>query len=169
MLYPRYKAWLRKEKVMLNPEDLMLVWTKRTTLVFGRVDKSKKNYPEIKNPILLANTGLSDNKQKSLYDSYILQDDAGKLTIVRWERDRARFSLEDPLEPFNLKKIDHLQLILLLRIIGNTFENSELIDKYIQQHLGESAPYIRCHVCKAAVKNSYCEFCLTKVLASDEQ
>jgi hypothetical protein len=67
-------------------------------------------------------TGLIDNTGKEIYEDDIIERSTGSVGIVKWRQEYACFEAELPEGKFPL-----FQVISDSKVIGNTFENPELL------------------------------------------
>ena len=73
--------------------------------------------------ILMQFTGLYDKNKKPIFEGDLLSDGAGH-DMVEWDKENACFTLGD-----NFQNGDGGLTWDVLEIVGNAFENPELLDK----------------------------------------
>lgn len=127
----KFKAWLKKEKKMVEPLSINL---EKQQILFN--EPSDKHWTEIRivsfdDIELLQYTGINDRNGVEIYDGdiviYKFQNDdlkTKKLTVFFDEED-CSFSLAHKGKPYiSMEKDD----IKYYKVIGNIYENKELLE-----------------------------------------
>jgi len=72
--------------------------------------------------IPLQYTGLKDKNKQDAYEGDIVQENDGRIYLVKWIEDEAGFVLFQP--PLHYR---HFKDIKVMKIIGNIYQNKELL------------------------------------------
>ena len=74
---------------------------------------------------LMQYTGLKDSKGKEIYEGDILKDEFGRVCLVYWIEEEARFALRQ-----KHRRTEYFMITnhLIEEIIGNIYENPELLE-----------------------------------------
>ena len=113
----RFRAWDKKTKSMFNNAYV--------DLNYGKLELQM-----VKDAILLQYTGLKDKQGKEIYEGDILVRDYGfhkSYMQIIWDEDRATFG-SIPARPYTYADINREQMSQC-EIIGNIYENPELVEK----------------------------------------
>lgn len=107
----KFRAWYKKEKIMLN--------------VIGEVYSEcfPYDFTKSKNLVLMQYTGLKDMNGKEIYDGDILSNDE-RYYIVSFYNGSFRAEYADGFEEYSLDLID---VAHCCEIVGNIYENPELL------------------------------------------
>lgn len=118
----KFRIWDKKVKCFFLP-NLEVQQSGKNTFTFGF--SSKVKHPE--NHPLMQYTGLKDKNGKEIFEGDIVEiDEDENLTgEVMYDKDRAGFIMYFDDAPADI----HFEDSDILQIIGNIYENPELIDK----------------------------------------
>lgn len=108
----KFRAWDNDNKVFLKPEELLIRAFNGAVLNWNK---------EMTNNVIIQQfTGLLDKSGKEIYEGDIVNTTARGVCKIIWN---------DNENAFRLEKFDELPLSLLrLEVIGNVFENPELLN-----------------------------------------
>lgn len=123
----KFRVWDKKEKLM---EELAYPWAVTDNEVWNLVDNEKW-----KSIDLMQFTGLKDKNGVEIYDGDILEnhrDKKIKLFIVMWLVAETGFGLHyirrSECHTTYFNQFYNLKEILELQVVGNIYENTELIE-----------------------------------------
>lgn len=95
----------------------------------GEIINFDCNYAEVTPNIIASQyTGLKDNNRKEIYEGDIVKEDLNDTTgsIVKWDESNLEYKLYEVLSE---AKNGYLCLGMKLIVVGNIFENPELVEK----------------------------------------
>ncbi|WP_416470162.1 YopX family protein [Streptococcus thermophilus] len=138
-MIPRYRAWNKYLNVMHEVDDILAISFEDKnicvqTIYFeeGLPDSRDVDYYEFDDIVLMQSTGLTDKKDKEIFEGDILsiESDEGNIrVIVFWDDKHALFMFES--EKYN-EKVALAELFednsYQFNIIGNIYENPELLE-----------------------------------------
>ena len=133
-MIPKFRAWLKKEKKMIEPNDILNISFKLGEVVpdFNfKFDKEDYSFFDLE---LMQSTGLFDKNGKEIFDGDILKvkimSGQSWLETVRYNDEKAMFVskevkrkvLESPLYDLFITDLFEVE------VIGNIYENPELVE-----------------------------------------
>lgn len=121
-MIPKFRAWLKKEKKMVEVKSIHLS-TKKVMYGYSINSQSYGNrsikFDEVE---LMQYTGVKDKNGKEVYEGDIVQLFGGNKYIIRWNNQIACFDIVN----------DFGYLVFCLNndfeVIGNIYENPELLE-----------------------------------------
>ncbi|MHA1279967.1 MAG: YopX family protein [Candidatus Helarchaeota archaeon] len=127
----KFRAWDEKGKRMLFVNGFLFgmnyveLWDINSeSLIWNESDKTGKFHLPSNQIELLQYIGLKDKRDKDIYEGDILDYcDSGKIYIVQWDDENCEFNCGDKYDKPLVKGNESG-----LEIIGNIYENSELIN-----------------------------------------
>nr|DAW67592.1 MAG TPA: YopX protein [Caudoviricetes sp.] len=124
-MIPKFRAWLKKEQKMDNEID-HISWLEDELYCIGDGITYMVLAEDL---VLMQSTGLKDKNGKEIFEGDIV-DFKGRKAIIKWHGAFASFIYRFIDEPQERKpKWDPLFLAYLkLEIIGNIYENPELLE-----------------------------------------
>lgn len=124
-MIPKFRAWLKKEQKMDNEID-HISWLEDELYCIG---DGITYMVLVEDLVLMQSTGLKDKNGKEIFEGDIV-DFKGRKAIIKWHGAFASFIYRFIDEPQERKpKWDPLFLAYLkLEIIGNIYENPELLE-----------------------------------------
>ena len=136
----KYRAWDKKNKKMFIVRELHFFKTgELEAIVIGYTNYGEKVIKMADDIILMQYIGLKDKNKKEIYEEDIFQfgtkkewkNGVGERGVVEWHEKLARFGLTFYSiyggEGYTGKNQHLVDFIKGLKIIGNTYENPELV------------------------------------------
>lgn len=129
----KFRAWNPQKKIMKQVGALD--WNEKYNVVTCNLysDKWYRGFVKEFDFILMQYTGLKDNNGKEIYEGDIVvgYDDGGEgecgveyLSIIIWDTETCGFKFKD----LEYKELYPMNDYCFERVIGNIFENTELIE-----------------------------------------
>ncbi len=122
----KFRAWLKNRKVM--GKVLEIHFDKKTT-VYAIEDGLGKTWfeKENENAVIMQHTGLKDKNGKEIYERDVLirENDLENTCVVKWDNESCGFTLN---YIYFDESYDMSEFWDDFEVIGNIYENSELLD-----------------------------------------
>jgi uncharacterized phage protein (TIGR01671 family) len=132
MRIPKYRAWLKEDKLLVPVESISFIGNSIETTF-----RPNPNITKVKQEIeLMESTGLFDKNNKEIFEGDIVKYKIGRNTFIEpvvYSKDYTGFGLRD--EDcyggiiFSFKEIAEDVDLKSLEVIGNIWEDSELLGK----------------------------------------
>lgn len=118
-----FRAWHKKKKYMYK--NIAVGVSNKIGYKMG--SDRKYSYEDAKNVVVMQYTGSKDKSGKRIYEGDILKITVGKKPmIVHWNKKRLRYFIKSA-DGKIIKEFGSWPSKLSVRIIGNIYENPELI------------------------------------------
>ena len=132
MKEPKYKAWIKKEKRMINVDrldwglDLHFCCTDKYVDKFNNVVFKGWKKEDV---ILRQSTGRKDKNDNEIFDGDIVVNASQGKFEVRWDEEDLSFRFIDTLmDSYKIEEIDDV-----FAVVGNIYENPKLFKKAKQE------------------------------------
>jgi len=122
----KFRAWDKAKQIMLKP---FTFWSFNTDLNNGRlyVDSHKIYEDDI---VWMQYTGLKDKNGKEIYEGDIVTINDSRPKSVYWYKEGGEYRVGHRGEKTQLDKTTTLFFNSVMKVIGNIYENKDLIDGY---------------------------------------
>lgn len=133
-MIPKFRAWLKEENKMIEPSDILSISFKLCEMtpnyLYG-FEKEKYDFYDLE---LMQSTGLKDKYDKEIFEGDILEvtDKHSWLEVVSYSQEKVMFVTEEINREFKVPESPLYDLsdstFLKFKVIGNIYENSELLE-----------------------------------------
>lgn len=131
-MIPKFRAWIKEEKEMWPVHAI--VYDNKTVWVEEPDDEDPSGLLEFDDVILMQSTGLKDKNGKEIFEGDVVQYQNTKVPsadskgVIRYFDNWAMFGIDiehnEPRALFFNGLADHISL----DVVGNTYENPELLE-----------------------------------------
>lgn len=132
MRIPKYRAWLKEDKLLVPVESISFIGNSIETTF-----RPNPNITKVKQEIeLMESTGLFDKNNKEIFEGDIVKYKIGRNTFIEpvvYNKDYTGFGLRDEDGYggiiFSFEEIAEDVNLVSLEVVGNIWEDSELLGK----------------------------------------